>query len=907
MTVTTGPTQINPTHHVKLTDGTNTVGLILVDGYGNPDARGFDRSTSNSAIKMYQGEQKYDDSMPPWTPQSMSDFSGGLGATVWDDDKSRYEWGNRAYTANGKFEIGPLPVWTKRTTSGNMNWLFRDNFNGINGVNYVWHELNDTNPAFACKFTAQTNYTATNVHIVIKDLTETLSVSIHSDSGGSPGAMVGTSATTTTTNGENFLTLEPCSLISGTSYWLKMSITAGFSCKILCGTMTSPDTKYYTAATSTWTAITGYRPYFRINEDDKPMKAHFFEYKGALFATAQFDSGETSKLYLNGDIGVVATAPNTYSVTIASTGHVATWVDNFAIGAIFVITAGAGSDEPRNFRVITGNTTTAGVLTLTFSSSDPWLRTLDSTTEFAIVSSERWTEITPDISGSNPWTNKSVKDVLSINQAVYFTLGDADEMIRMRAYNSSGTWTFSWTEEATDSLYTWIGKATDPEGSWIWAAKSGYPAQVAKAPTVDCTGTSAAANLVWETAIGVDNLGERITNLIEYGEDFGQMHVLKEGNLYRIALASDDTDYITRIPISGFPTTKDWRNGRAAVVHDTYLFFSWHDTVLRYYRNYLDNIGPNGSESKTPEDYRGVVSALASYPGMLFAAMDGGADKYSSILGYNGNGWCNLFTAPGRNLRIQNIYVQSAPGDNVDRLWFSCGGQFVWIPISTNTLAQKDIDYNPYVHAWDARLDMAKIFGARRKLLKYFNKLEFSVFQSTYGYIGSTYDDYRVKIFDSGMAASFATLTYSDTYDSSTDYGDELILTPYTAERVIKPTITIEADDSDAPFALENITFDSLTREKKRYIDTLTFRAADYDKDLNGDMDDYLDHNAKLNQLDAWDEGHTRLTMTAMAKQLDSKYVFIDTGPQRLKSIKTETGEQAYIMRMVVYEVGDSA
>ena len=64
----------------------------------------------------------------------------------------------------------------------------------------------------------------------------------------------------------------------------------------------------------------------------------------------------------------------------------------------------------------------------------------------------------------------------------------------------------------------------------------------------------------------------RITKMLEFGEDYGQLHILKENGLYKINLASDDTDYITRIPISAFPNTKDWRNGRAAVVHGTFIF-----------------------------------------------------------------------------------------------------------------------------------------------------------------------------------------------------------------------------------------------------------------------------------------------------------------------------------------------
>ena len=76
------------------------------------------------------------------------------------------------------------------------------------------------------------------------------------------------------------------------------------------------------------------------------------------------------------------------------------------------------------------------------------------------------------------------------------------------------------------------------------------------------------------------------------------------------------------------------------------LFFSWHDTVMRYYRGYLDNVGPNSQDISSPQNYRGVISQLVSYPGMLVASIDAGDNGYSTVNAYNGSGWCNLFTAP---------------------------------------------------------------------------------------------------------------------------------------------------------------------------------------------------------------------------------------------------------------------
>ena len=158
MTVTTGPTQINPTHHVKLTDGTNTVGLVLVDGYGRPDVRGFQNNPLGQPIKIMQGQSPYSDSAPPWDNIEMKDFGGGMGKRDFDSDKSGYYWGCRAYTHDGKFMIGPQPVWT-----GGL-YRYWPHYNFL----YVWHTLTPTYPYMATKFTTTATTDITYIHFIAK-------------------------------------------------------------------------------------------------------------------------------------------------------------------------------------------------------------------------------------------------------------------------------------------------------------------------------------------------------------------------------------------------------------------------------------------------------------------------------------------------------------------------------------------------------------------------------------------------------------------------------------------------------------------------------------------------------------------------------------------------------------------
>lgn len=894
MTVTTGPTQINPSHHVKLTDGTNTVGLVLVDGYGNPDVRGFQRNPTGQPIKMYQGTAKYDDSLPPWTPVTMSDFSGGMGKNEFDNDKSSYYWGNRAYTHDGKFMIGPQPVWTTGL------YRYWPHYFAL----YAWRDLTATYPYMATKFTTTATKDIDYIHFIAKGDISSLKVSIYSDSGGSPNAIVDALATATVTaesiTGEHVVVIDTNGkLASATDYWIvwQGTLTGTQTISILGADDTAAPTSKKGTTVPAWSAVSAlesYAPFYVLGTRYSDRKYTFFEYKGSLFVVNRKDDGSTSGLSINGDQGVVKAGSSVTDVTIDS--GFATWTADQAIGSIMVIMAGTGSTQPRNFRVIEDNDATSSGDTLFTFDNDPWDIAPDATSEVAIVASNKWTGITPDITGTNPWTDKTVTDVLVANDAVYFALGDANDMTRMRIYNSTGTWTAEWNVEAADSECTYLAQATDPEGSFIWKAKGGNPANVAKAPSVDCSGTAAAADLVWEDEIGVGDTGARITKMLEYGEDYGQLHILKENGLYKVNLASDDTDYITRIPISAFPNTKDWRNGRTAVVHDTYLFFSWHDTILRYYRNYLDNIGPNSQDMSTPQDYRGIISGMLSYPGMLVACIDAGDNGYSTVNAYNGNGWCNLFTAPAAGLRVRGIYVQSIPGDAIDRLWISCADEIAWIPLSVNPYEHPTTTYNSYNQAWDANLQMGMMYAGRKMLPKYWKEMQFHVYNDEYKAATSAQDTHYVGLYDYALN----TLYGYDPSDVSVSSYDEIEIgysLPY-----IKPKVTIRGAMPTSYFALDALIFKAVVLEETNWIDTLTVRISDRDKDLGGDYDDIQTASAKLSRLTTWSNG-TVLTMTSSVGELDTKSVFIARGGIRLQRIEKDDMNTTYICQVICYEL----
>ena len=133
--------------------------------------------------------------------------------------------------------------------------------------------------------------------------------------------------------------------------------------------------------------------------------------------------------------------------------------------------------------------------------------------------------------------------------------------------------------------------------------------------------------------------------------------------------------------------------------------------------------------------------------------------------------------------------------------------------------------------------------------------------------------------------------------------GGEKTLSVGRTHTSIRFKITLQADANNTPVRLTSMIIESILIEDVNWIDTLTFRVADRDKDLNGDYDDYQDHSLKLTQLETWATTPTALTMRSVVKQLDNKTVFIEEGGMRLHHIVTEEGNQAYLCQLQVYEV----
>jgi len=160
------------------------------------------------------------------------------------------------------------------------------------------------------------------------------------------------------------------------------------------------------------------------------MPGIFFEYKGALYFVSIPAGGTDSTIYINGDRG--AADANTGALTTL-VDALKSWTVNEWAGAIVVLTAGPGADEPKNWRTISSNTATA--LTV----SPAWDVTHTTSTEYIITKTNIWT--------SQQAVSSPVTDVAVSGDVVFFACGfDANTKVYREYRNTSGVW--------TKSLYT---------------------------------------------------------------------------------------------------------------------------------------------------------------------------------------------------------------------------------------------------------------------------------------------------------------------------------------------------------------------------------------------------------------------------------------------------------------------
>ena len=595
--------------------------------------------------------------------------------------------------------------------------------------------------------------------------------------------------------------------------------------------------------------------------------AHFFTLRNTKFVIMSPSDGSAPKLYMEGYHGYAAAA-NTGELTKIHARNIGAEAD----GCIVKLVGGPGSTERTRWREIDSVTTGASGYLIV----DPaWKIVHTTSTEFAVIGTETWTEIT----GHGLTT--AVTDVMVVNDIVYFAQGESVKLRRMTCYNNSGAWAFKFAEE--DYYATFMELIQKEDGTLrIWRALA--TASTVSSSAVAAWQDSTAKILSFGSDITCGNTMYRINGLVAYGTP-RIPYVLKEDGFGAIS-----NDIYDQVPLAEFAAVADDNNGRANLQRGVYLYLTLLNGVERYYEGRLDDIGPN-RDLGLPNNRNGVVSSMLAYPGRMYASIDH-PTGYSAVLVYNDVGWHEIYRS-SLGARIYTMDVQVLDGDRCDRLWIAQEGTITWLPIAIDPKKQDDYTYNP-----TGSIETSWINSNFKEIKKYFSSIE---------------------IFSEGLTAGaqYVRISYKvdDDDDDWTEIDDDVDESPSQeiefpnhavyGKRIKIKLVLYTTDTSSSP-RIKGITIKPVTRLPLKKSWSMTFRVDDSIHDLQG-IQSELDGYDLMAQLESWADSNTTptpLLMNVPHLLFNNKYVFIE--PESLRPIQWITGDNKKdlvgIGQLTVYE-----
>lgn len=863
--VIVSPDEPNPTHHISLSDGVTEIGLIAVKSDGSANALNIARGTpQRTALKTTSGDTTYSDFQAPWASIAQSSFIGGRASKDFDTSGSsntRYADGYRVNSLFGRLVNGPQDVLTKGYR--------KQDFNLPGSVEFI--TLQDGDMKFlAVQFTASASYNAETLSLLIRRRgtpRAPLSFEICNDNAGDPGTVIFDGEYTVDMIKDTVSVLRDVELIGvnlvyGTKYWVKVSSTDATTRDYWqIGTERKLTDTKQSVDNTTW-SLSSHNLYFRLRDTDTETSKHLFQYKYSQFLIINATDNTAPKLYINGDRGVAD--PNTTDLATLIDATKA-WAINEFVGAIVLITGGTGMNEAQPWRTIMGNNAT------TLTVDMPWVITHDTTTEYAIIGSDIWNEITGHGIAS------SVTDVLPTADNLYFALGDGANIRRGNWYNNAGAATWRWADDGTNKAAFLKSVWSGAQGLSIWKANNkdaNSKVSVSKAPIVTTWGDMTFANTVTFS----DQLGQ-ITGLEEYG-DPNTLFVLRAGALFYIAEITGNPPSYTavEIPLREMHTVMEDNNGRAHTVNGVYLYFSLgFGGIERYLGSQLDDVGPNNDEGLPPER-SGTVSKLLSHPGRYFAAIDAGADGYSSVLAWNGAGYHEIYRAPQPGMRIKELGFQVINGISPDRLWVSVGGDIIWLHFPSGIVSTMRDKAMRFVH--EAVFESSWITAGLVDVFKYYKSIK--LFTENLKKDSITVEaDYKIDN-EEGWTA----ITDNEVFDISPV--EEVNIVPSQKRPVtlslqsaigvnakrFKYRLRMMTDDNRQTPDISTIVVETIYRITVKYSYVFSARFDDQNN-LRGEPE-VMDYEERITTLDRWAEQAVPLIMRGKKKMFDDKAVFLE-------------------------------
>jgi hypothetical protein len=354
--------------------------------------------------------------------------------------------------------------------------------------------------------------------------------------------------------------------------------------------------------------------------------------------------------------------------------------------------------------------------------------------------------------------------------------------------------------------------------------------------------------------VHLGNKGEKITGVTTYGDP-------EVPWVFRAQSAgSIEGGTFNPIPLKEMSQAESVHNGMGSVVSNVYLYFSFLHGLERFYRNNLDDVGPNRDEG-LPDERRGFITSMQAYPGRFFYNYDV-QEGYSAIFeSTSGTDHHEVYRCDTPGKRIRNLFIQVVPGDTADRLWFTEGDDIAWLSLPGNTL-KEDTD-DTYKHTHEAVLETGWIYGQEQDAVKLFHSVK--LFLENTSITRSVEWDYKKN--DETSWTNVSTAFYSAPVQK---------VTLHISARRIKLRFRMQTNDNTETPQIRGMVVEATTRPETRYTYTASSDLSDAGIDLEGDEDTTLSAATTLTTLDGWVANNTSLTLRSVFSPFDSKTVFLE-------------------------------
>lgn len=386
--------------------------------------------------------------------------------------------------------------------------------------------------------------------------------------------------------------------------------------------------------------------------------------------------------------------------------------------------------------------------------------------------------------------------------------------------------------------------------------------------------------------------GDDITGLDLYG-DPETLWVFTESGMGEVT-----NNRFKPVPLRELNVAHHPNNGRGHEVHDVYLLFTWRGRLQRYFRQNLEDLGPDFPTGLI--DIAGDIVDVVTYPGRVYAAVDGGRNGKSMIICYKGGAWHEVWTSFSGE-RIRKLYIQAIQGHS-DKLWASVGSFTMWFPITldaTQLPANSDYLYRPtgyldtsWIYTEDMELDkfMRSVIMVRNRAT------DADLDVNMYYQIDDEDADWTEMTNVDDLTASAKEFNFSDGTAGASIQGNR-----------VRFRIELHTFDITKSPVVRSIQTRLYRLPEIRYSWTWIAKASSISINLRGDEEKTLGTQATvlagLAKLDEWASSLTQLTVETGIDAFNGSTVILEPVPYQLLTIVNDEGIEEDVLQVSVNDI----